>query len=240
MRHSIRTQPRARLRRSLLAVCAVAATTATLVTVQATGGAQAAVVHTPIVFVHGFLENGSMWSTMKTSLKQSGYQDKDLWAFDYDSNLSNVTTGTLLASYVTNVLAQTGATQVDIVNHSMGGLNSRQYVKFNGGAAKVRNWVSLAGANQGTAISFLCVAITVSCREMIPGSAFLSTLNAAPLLTAGPKYYTFWSMNDGVIIPASNTTLAGATNTMVSPWVFHMTIFKDADVISRVKKIVNV
>lgn len=51
------------------------------------------------------------------------------------------------------VLAATGAEQVDLVGHSQGGLLARQYLKFNGGAAKTDHVVTLGATNHGTTMS---------------------------------------------------------------------------------------
>ena len=229
---------RGRSRRALLIATALFVALS-LVIVTRQNGASAATKHTPVVFVHGFVEDGSMWATAKAQFKAAGYTDAELWAWTYNTSQSNVTTATQLSAYIDQVRASTGATKVDIVNHSMGGINSRYYLKFNGGAAKVRNWVSLAGANLGTSTAMMCALTTRSCQEMSPGSALLNKLNAAPSLPAGPSYYTFWTANDGIIVPATNTKLTGATNTQVSSGLSHLTIFKDATVLKQVLAIVN-
>ncbi len=65
----------------------------------------------------------------------------------------------------------------DFTAHSMGGLNSRWFVKFAGGTEKVDDWVSLAGPNHGTETAGLCSLLDPPCAEMLPGSEFLTTLN---------------------------------------------------------------
>ena len=49
----------------------------------------------------------------------------------------------------------TGASQVDIVGHSQGGMMPRYYIKFLGGAAKVHTLVGLAPSNHGTTLDGL-------------------------------------------------------------------------------------
>jgi hypothetical protein len=96
----------------------------------------------------------------------------------------------------------------------MGALPTRWCVKFSGCNGEVDDYVSLAGANHGTAIS-LCFWQT-SCREMFPTSSFLSQLNAGDETPGTPSYTAVWSDRDGVIIPNSSAQLAGANNIRVS------------------------
>ncbi|MPY98896.1 MAG: alpha/beta fold hydrolase [Actinophytocola sp.] len=173
--------------------------------------AAAAAHRNPVVFVHGWSSSSSVWNEMVADFKAAGYADSELYAWDYDSYQSNKTTAQELAAYVDQVRAATGAAQVDIVTHSMGGLNSRWYVKFLGGTNHVDDWVSLAGPNHGTSSANWCYS--TSCYEMRAGSNFLNDLNAGDETPGGVDYGTWWSYCDGVIYPAESTVLSGANNT---------------------------
>jgi len=193
----------------------------------------------PVVLVHGFSEGPAMWNALEDALVRNGYSRDQITAVSYNSyTRSNVTTADAIGKTVADVLRRTGAAKVDIVSHSMGSLNSRYCVKFAGCAGKTDHWVSLAGANKGTGTARFC-SIYVTCREMIPGSAVLKQLNADPALPAGTKWSTLWTRNDGVIVPATNTPLAGATNIEVDPGLRHGTIFKDAGVIQTVIRLLG-
>ncbi|MFD9889049.1 esterase/lipase family protein [Amycolatopsis sp. NPDC059027] len=192
----------------------------------------------PIVLVHGFTEDGSMWGALKQALAQDGYTGDQITAITYDTyTQSNVTTAEALGKTVRDVLSRTGAAKVDIVSHSMGGLNSRYCVKFAGCAGVTDHWISLSGANKGTTMANLCTAL-VTCREMVPGSAVLSKLNAAPALPAGTKWATLWTPNDRIIVPPTNTPIDGAENIEVTtPGVTHTNIFRDPGVLDSVRKL---
>jgi triacylglycerol lipase len=188
--------------------------TATAVVTVGAGTANAE-ARTPVVFVHGYNSSGSTWNSAKAVFRSAGYTDAELFAFTYSYNQSNATSAANLATYVTQVRNQTGAAKVDIVNHSMGGLVSRWYVKQLGGTASVNHWASLAGANHGTTVAALCSAYP-SCQQMTPGSSFLSTLNSGDETPGTVKYRTWYSSCDGVINPYTSTALTGATNTLTS------------------------
>jgi triacylglycerol lipase len=220
--------------RSIVLTLAVLVGSVVGITAVPAGPAQA-VPTRPVIFVHGFVENSGIWATARQSFQQSGYPAGLLFAWDYDTVLTNnETTSRNFGAYLDSVLRQTGAQQVDIVSHSMGSLSTRHCIKFGSCAGKVRNWVSLAGANKGTDVAGLCFFLA-PCQDMIPGSPFLQRLNAAPLLPVGVEWSTFWTPNDGIIVPATNTVLEGAVNTQVNPALNHLNIFSDATVLDQVK-----
>jgi triacylglycerol lipase len=187
---------------------------AALFAVGSTGSANAA-THTPVVFVHGFSGSASNWTTAEAVFQAGGYSSGELFAYQYNWAQSNKTSAAGLASYVQQVLATTGASQVDIVNHSMGGLVSDWYIKELGGQQYVRHLASIAGANHGTTYATACT-VDPSCVEMLPGSSFIQTVTSGDETPGTTKYATWYSACDGVIIPYTSTELNGATNNNVA------------------------
>jgi len=170
---------------------------------------------TPVVFVHGYTGSPSNWDTAKTVFRAGGYGGNQLFAFSYNSYGDNRTNAASLSSYVNSVLAQTGASKVDIVNHSMGGLVSLWYLKQLGGAAKVNHLASIAGANHGTTSAGACLIYT-TCQQMYPGSSFINTLASGDETPGSTRYATWYSPCDGIILPYTSTRLSGATNNLVA------------------------
>ncbi|MPY77775.1 MAG: alpha/beta fold hydrolase [Actinophytocola sp.] len=191
--------------------------------------AAAAADRNPVVFVHGWSSSSATWNEMVADFKAAGYAASELYAWDYNSSQSNKTTANEFANYVDQVRAATGAAQVDVVTHSMGGLNTRWYVKFLGGSSYVDDWVSLAGPNHGTNTAYGCW--TTSCYDMRPGSNFLSTLNSGDETPGAVDYGTWWSSCDSVINPDDSTVLKGATNTHTA-CIGHSEFLSD-DTVSR-------
>ena len=99
-----------------------------------------------------------------------------------------------LAAFVRQVLAATGASKVDLVGWSQGGMMPRWYMRFDGGAAYVHDLVGLSPSNHGTTVdglSALFDAVTalglpapltlaqcLACTQQLAGSSFLQQLNA--------------------------------------------------------------
>ena len=129
----------------------------------------------PVVFVHGWSSSADAWSTMAERFRDDGWPEAYLVVWSYDTSRSNVETAGRLADRVDAVLEATGASRVDVVAHSMGALPARYYVRHLGGDARVDGWVSLGSPNHGTVTAYTCVSR--SCREMRPGSSFMSALN---------------------------------------------------------------
>lgn len=119
----------------------------------------------PVVLVHGSLENMAFnWYTASPLLKNAGYC---VFALNYsqeDSRLIGapgssrpggsgdiVQSAQQLSAFVDQVLAATGASKVDLVGHSQGGMMPRWYMRFDGGAAKVNHLVALSPPPRATA-----------------------------------------------------------------------------------------
>lgn len=224
-------------RRRFSVAAAGAAATAligSLLAVSAPSGV-AAEERDPVIFVHGWQGGAYNWSGMTSAFSSAGYPASHLRTLTYNSWQSNATTAKELAALVDKVLAETGAGKVDFVSHSMGGLNTRHYLKFLGGYAKVDDWVSLGGPNHGTQMANFCYGD--SCTEMRPKSEFLTKLNEGDETRGPVNYGTFWSTCDGIILPAESTVLEGAKNTQLG-CVSHMMLLMDAGVSQQVIKFV--
>src|SRR5512139_991100 len=116
----------------------------------------------PVVLVHGTFANGSVnWLIASPALAAHGYC---VFALTYGEEpdvpvlrgLAPVAdSAAQLKTFVDGVLAATGASKVDLVGHSQGGMMPRYYLRFLGGAAKVNALVALAPSNHGTTLSGL-------------------------------------------------------------------------------------
>ncbi len=190
----------------------------------------------PILFVHGYTESASVWNTMIGRFEKDGYSKSFLSAYSYNTSQSNKIDAEEVKSRVESLLKTTKATKVDIIAHSMGSLNSRWYIKFLGGEAKVDDWVSLGGPNHGTETANAC--FSTSCVEMRVGSTFLKELNEGDETPGAVNYGTWWSPCDSIINPDSSVALSGATNTQTA-CISHTALTTDATVYSQVREFVK-
>lgn len=191
----------------------------------------------PILFVHGWSESSSLWSTMIKNFEKDGYPKSYLTNYSYNTSQSNkVDAESEVKPRVESLLKSTGATKVDIIAHSMGSLNSRWYIKFVGGEATVDDWVSLGGPNHGTETANLC--FSVACTEMRVGSKFLGELNAGDETPGAVNYGTWWSPCDEIINPDSSVALSGATNTKTA-CISHTALTTDSTVYGQVREFIK-
>ena len=195
-----------------------------------------AAANDPILFVHGWNGDTSTWTTMVSRFQADGWTSAELNNWTYNWHQSNATTASEISSKVDSILAATGATKVDIVTHSMGGLSSRYYIRNLAGDAKVDEWVSLGGPNHGTDTANFC--FDTSCVQMRQGSTFLKALNQGDETPGAVNYRTWWSPCDEVINPDSSVALSGATNTQTS-CMTHSSLHENATVYAQVRDFVR-
>jgi triacylglycerol esterase/lipase EstA (alpha/beta hydrolase family) len=196
----------------------------------------------PVVLVHGTFENRyDNWASLSPRLRLAGYC---VFALDYGVDRTSVLgappgvkgTGDIrassgeLAAFVDRVLASTGATKVDLVGHSQGGLLARQYLKYDGGATKVARVVTLGSTHHGTTLNGIGtlgrefeafgaldgaqLVTGPAAIQQVAGSEFLTTLNAGGDTLPGIAYTAIATKYDEVTTPYETTFLTagpGAT-----------------------------
>ena len=206
--------------RRLFVVVAIVA--AALVSIVGTSAAPAgAAAKDPVILVPGFTTGpviATGYHPLRDRLRNAGY---DVTLISYpDYGLGDIRTNSArLASTVAAVKARTGATKVDLVSHSMGGLVSRYYVKSLGGAASVDSLIMMGTPNYGTNLAniaeFLtfgsCIGIT-ACEQMARGSGFLDSLNAGDDTIGAVRYTSIATKVDLVVTPYTTSFLANDGN----------------------------
>ncbi len=172
----------------------------------------------PIVFVHGF--GGSIGGQellfsagMIPWLKAEGVPADRIFVFTYGADESIYDVMPRLKSFVEGALTQTGASKVDLVTHSKGGLVARGYVSLLDGAARVDAFAAVASTLSGGEIPF-CGQLPIGreCLNNLPNSTLVQKLDAMDRTPGDTRYATWWSRCDGVIKPVTSATLDGAIN----------------------------
>lgn len=127
----------------------------------------------PVVLVHGYGAEPSVFDDVRAHLEEAGYPPDHLLAVDLEPAVggnAEAASGAVAAA-VDEVLARTGSGpegRVDIVAHSMGALSSRWYATVLH-PERVRTLVTVGGANHGT--DALCGEPTPGGRDLCPAFA---------------------------------------------------------------------
>lgn len=152
----------------------------------------------PVVLLHGFIDNRSVFVLLRRSLARHGW--RHLESLNHSPLTSDIRTAAeLLGRHIEEICARTGHERVDIVGHSLGGLIARYYVQRLGGDHRVRTLVTLGTPHAGTAVAPLAGALPIV-RQMRGGSAPIEELRL-PAPGCRTRFVSFWSELDQVIVP---------------------------------------
>ena len=189
----------------------------------------------PVVLVIATLsDEGSNWVTGAPLLSNAGYC---VYSFNYgETDLSDFgridalgyieKSAEELSSFVNKVLSKSGASKVDLVGHSQGGMMPNYYLKFLGGAAKVNELIGLAPSNHGTTEDGLVTLLNQfpfapglakliefigapSLIQQEAGGAFQTKLFSGGDTVPGVRYAVIETSHDEVVTPYTNAFLSG-------------------------------
>ncbi|MEV6217451.1 alpha/beta fold hydrolase [Nocardia sp. NPDC051833] len=126
----------------------------------ATGDCEPTPAHpVPIVLLHGTIDDATAWDKLTPELVAAGYcvfaptYGVTTTSFGIGGVAPVTTAASVVAAYIEDVLAATGATRVDIVGHSQGGTIAEYYAKILGNADSIRSATLLAPVTHGTTLS---------------------------------------------------------------------------------------
>ncbi|KAF9133360.1 hypothetical protein BGW39_009957 [Mortierella sp. 14UC] len=194
----------------------------------------------PVVLVHATLLTEESWHPLVApALVKSGYC---VFALTYGRQdgvpffgaVNHLTSSAQeVGNFVDRVLAATNTTQVDLVGHSQGGILGRYWMKYLGGAGKVKRMVGISAITHGTLLSGIVLlgeitgllgpaeplvdSFCAGCYDMIRDSDFMKKLNDGGDTTPGVIHSYIATRYDEVITPYSTTFsyAPGVTNTLV-------------------------
>ncbi|PZS27910.1 MAG: lipase [Pseudonocardiales bacterium] len=188
-------------------------------------GCQLTAVHPrPVVLVNGTFSNMiDDWSGLGPRLANLGYC---VYATSIGGDPQSViqSYGPVVASalkmktFIDSVLSRTGATQVDLVGHSQGGLIAEYYVKLLGGAPKVHTVIGISPSTHGTTLDGLIVLAWLfpgandlvgsacpACVDQEIGSTVVRAVGNGPIAQPGVKYTVIETLNETVVTPVGSS-----------------------------------
>jgi hypothetical protein len=188
-----------------------------------------------VLMIPGTAIAGSWFETMESRLAADGF-DPVIYETPDQLTESLATGAARIGAVVSQLLTESGQTQIDIIGESNGGIAARYYVQHLGGAVHVRHLVTLLSPHQGSWLSLLGFATGwQALADATPGSAFLALLNSGPL-PATPDITAIYSCHDEFQWPIENAILPGATNVaFCNHVVSHFAGFTHALVYGRIR-----
>jgi triacylglycerol esterase/lipase EstA (alpha/beta hydrolase family) len=159
----------------------------------------------PVIVLHGYAMNRANFLVLAHRLARAGLGP--IFGFEYWTLGRVAASARQLGWFVDEVRRETGAREVDLVGHSMGGVVARYYVAIAGGDPVVKNLVTLGSPHAGSDISQL--SIGHSQTELALGSRLLERLATAPA-PAHTRVTAIWSRADALVPGARQLALPGA------------------------------
>lgn len=184
-----------------------------------------------VVLVHGFLDTGWVFRRMKLRLERQGAVCLVPRLRPNDGRGGLVA---LAENLKRDIDANFGpSVKIRIVAFSMGGLVSRHYLQFLGGAARCEKLLTISSPHHGTATARFYPS--KGARDMRPGSAFLRQLQSTEATLRGVQLVSYRTPMDLMIVPAVSSVWPRALN-LDFPVLLHPLMLSDADVLSDVER----
>lgn len=161
----------------------------------------------PVLLVHGYVSNRGVWWAFRRRLEARG---ETVWAVTLEPVYGAIDSLVdPLAARIDEFLAATGARQVVLVTHSMGGLVARAYLRDHGGA-KVARLVTLGGPHHGSVHAYLGAG--ANGRAMEPGSPWLEALARSEARGFPVPFTSIFSHHDNFVAPQTSAVHPAARN----------------------------
>jgi|GEM_PF-3095649 len=146
----------------------------------------------PVVLVHGYCSDGSMWNDLVPYLTEQGFQ-----AYTIDLNPANERPTELAARLAKLMDGPLAGREVDVIAHSMGGLVTRQYIRQRKDQCRIKTLITMGTPHHGVDLlsrafrhrtlyqwlakvpvqSLQCLLTGNAAADLATGSDFLNNLN---------------------------------------------------------------
>ncbi|HEX3206580.1 MAG TPA: alpha/beta fold hydrolase [Propionibacteriaceae bacterium] len=159
---------------------------------------------TPILLVHGIIDNHAIFTVMERALRRRGFQT--LSAYDYGLLTHSIPRAAVrLGEAIARLSAATGYERIHVIGHSLGGLIARYYVQRLAGDRHVHTLVTLGTPHQGTQLAWSAPLLPLV-RQLTPNSSVMQEL-AEPAPGCRTRFVAFYSDIDHLIVPSRNARL---------------------------------
>ncbi len=188
----------------------------------------------PVLLLHGFGANSGFWRPLSQRLRKAGISHATV---DLEPVLGSIDDyADLIEAQAMLLCAATGASQLVVVGHSMGGLAARAWMRRHGSERVVKlitlgtphfgSWLASYGSGRNT-------------KQMVPPGAdpdaWLIRLSQSETPALRERVLSIWSRHDNIIAPQESALLPGAGN-VAFDLVGHVALGFDPAVLDRVTR----
>ena len=160
---------------------------------------------TPILLVHGIIDNHAIFTVMDRALRRRGFQT--LATYDYGLFTQNIPRAAQrLGEAIEQLSVATGYERIHVIGHSLGGLIARYFVQRLGGDGRVQTLVTLGTPHQGTQLAWAASLLPLV-RQLTPGSPVIRELTE-PAPGCRTRFIAFFSDIDHLVVPGRNARIA--------------------------------
>jgi pimeloyl-ACP methyl ester carboxylesterase len=169
----------------------------------------AAPTQPPILLIHGYCCNSAYWWGLRRYLHRQGVGP--VFSITLEPVFNDIEDfAAQLAARVAQIRARTGAHQVILIGHSMGGLVARTYLHHHGGASCVARLITLGSPHHGSLLARYSLTQATNVRQMLPGNDWLDRLNTAQRTTDTVPTVSIYSWHDNLVAPQTSAILNGS------------------------------
>lgn len=175
----------------------------------------------PLLLVHGYGCSRGVWWLLRRRLEAAGHTVATLSLVPPYTSMGKLVPQ--LNQRIEAVCAASGAKQVTLIGHSMGGLVCRSYLARHG-IARVAQLITLATPHSGTELAR--IGFGQNAREMEPDSLWLRDMAQEVVKIPAISLRNPW---DNYVMPQDNQRLPGARDLELPP-VGHLAMLYDGRV----------
>ena len=168
----------------------------------------------PVLFVHGYMCDGSMWWWFRRRFQQLGIGNT--WSMSLTTPISSIDKfAEQLNDRIDEICSKSSQQKITIIAHSMGGLVARRLLTLcDGSDARIARIITLGTPHQGTFIAY--PGLGWCAMHMWPTGRWIRNLrNMEEQTQPAAEMHSVYSRHDQVIIPASYSDYAHAQNRVV-------------------------
>jgi triacylglycerol esterase/lipase EstA (alpha/beta hydrolase family) len=164
----------------------------------------------PVVLLHGYAQHTANFLWLVRRLRRDG------WLHLYTVRHSAIggdieRSARRLGDAIDRIRRESGARDVDVIAHSMGGLVARAYLGVRGAESGIGRLITLGTPHQGT-LALRWLGLDPMVAQMRPGSPVLRRLAAADAVPTLAECVAIYSADDALVVPASAAYYPGAFN----------------------------